>query len=38
MENLQVFVQESREVKWNKMNTEELEDGSKNQVKNVMTY
>lgn len=35
MENLLKFVQESREVKWNKMNTDDLEEGSKNQVKYV---
>ena len=35
MENLLKFVQNSREVKWNTMNTDELEEGSKNQVKYV---
>ena len=38
MENLLKFVQESREVRWNKMNTEDLEEGSKNQVKYVRHF
>lgn len=35
MEGLNTFIDESRKVKWKDMNTEELEDGSKNQVKYV---
>ena len=32
---LQKFIQDSKAIKWNEMNTDELEEGSKNQVKYV---